>query len=229
VRTILSSRQLGHVFAPVWHAQTGALFGFDATPRFVNGMSWHEAVFAAREMGELGELASLSLLSAVRTGWQLPGRLKVPVGPAQDMDCALPWDRLLRKSREVVIDVDLALDGLEEASTRTLEACRAAGVSIALSARDAQTLRVALTRLRPDIVRMDASRLRGDDGAATLSRVHDAGALLLCDGVGQGSDVTAFAGLGCDLVAGPALGRPAPADAWTPARIGLSWPFGASL
>ncbi len=229
MRTILSSRQLGHVFAPVWHAQSGALFGFYAIPRFVNGMSWHEAVSAAREMGQLGELASLSLLSAVRAGWRLPGRLAVPVGPARDMDCALPWDRLLRQSREVVVDLELSLDGAEGAGTRTLDACREAGVSIAFSAGDAQTLRVALPRLRPDIVRMDAPRLLQGDAAAALSQVHDTGALLLCDGVKQRSDVTALARLGCDLVAGPVVGRPAPADAWTPARIGLSWPFGASL
>ncbi len=223
MRTTLASRRLGHVFAPVWRAQGGALFGFDAIPRLMNGTAWHEAAAIARETGDLAELAELSLLSALRASWELPGSLVVRLDPAEDFSCQLPQDTLLRRSQAIVADVHLSSD--EPAAYRhTLGALRREGVAIAVSGRDLPSLIRVLAEIRPDVVRLGAPQWNQADVEAFAGSVHAAGALLLCDGVTEPGQLDDLQRQGCDLVAGGHVGRPAPADAWTPARIGLSWP-----
>lgn len=230
VRAALANRQLGHVFAPVWQAQSGALFGFEASPRFLDGTTPAEAFAVARETGDLAAFGELSLLSALRVSWNLPGRLLLRVDPTPDFTCALPNGAMLRRSGAIVAELQVSAHLQAGALRHTADALRRQGVSIALSGQDVQALARAFEDLRPDIVKVGPQQWSQgeDDALGLIGMTHDAQALVLCSGIDGPGQIGRLATLGCDLVEGRHIGRPAPADAWTPARIGLSWPPEAS-
>ena len=229
VRAAVQSRRLGHVFAPVWRSASGALFGFRATMRFPDGTRPLAAVAAAREAGDLAALGELSLLSAMRVSWNLRGSLIVDVWPAEDFLCRVPQGTALRKTADVLAELAITPEVSAGAMRQTATVLREQGFALALAGEDAAALCRAAETLRPEVLRLQAPLPQGPDATALLAAGRKLGALVLGDGVDRPGQVAELRHLGCDLVAGPHLGRPAPAGTWTPARISLSWPREASL
>ncbi len=230
VRAALASRQLGHVFAPVWHAESGALYGFEASPRFLDGTSPAEAFAIARETGDVAALGELSLLSALRASWNLPGMLLLRVDPTEDFAFELPSDTVLRPSGAIVAELPISAHVQAAALRHTAAVLRGQGLSLALSGHDSQALSRAFEDVGPDIVKVGPQQWSqgGEDVLGLIGIAHGAKALALCSGIDRPGQIGPLAELGCDLVEGRHVGRPAPVDAWTPARIGLSWPSEAS-
>lgn len=222
------SRQLGHVFGPVWHAASGALFGFRASPRLQGGTTPADAFAVARETGDLSALGELSLLSALRESWNLPGRLIVRIEPTPDFTCTLPADTLLRPRGAIVAELRLSAHVQTDALRHTADVLRRQGCSFALSGQDLPSLGAALADLQPAIVMLDHAQWSEADALHLIDRSHRAQALVLCSGVDQPGQIETLRRSGCALVAGRHVGRPAPAAAWTPARISVSWPPEAS-
>ncbi len=229
VRAAVQSRRLGHVFAPVWRTASGALFGFRAIMRFPDGTGPSAAAAAAREAGDLAALGELSLLSAMRVSWSLAGSLLVDVWPTEDFLCRVPQATALRKTTDVLAELAITAEVSAGALRHTATHLREQGFALALAGEDTAALCDAAETLRPEVLRLQAPLREGPEATALLSAARKLGALVLGDGVDRPGQVAELRLLGCDLVEGPHLGRPAPAGVCTPARVSLSWPREASL
>ena len=198
--------------------------------RFPDGTSPEDALSIARETGDLAALGELSLLSALRVSWSLPGRLLAPLEPAVGFTCSLPRDVALRRMGTVAAMLDLTPAVTQPALLETAGALREAGFSLAVRTLEPELLEDDLRGLQPELWALPESVWAGDEAylERLIGAARDRGALVLAFGVEQPGQLAHLRRLGLDLATGPHLGRSAPATAWTPTRISMSWPREAS-
>ena len=226
MQAAIETRRLGHVFAPVWHARSGALYGFWAEMRFPDGTSPAQAQSAARETGGAAALGELSLLSALRVSWNLPGSLLAPLEPAEDFTLSLPQGFTLRRVGSALAILDLTPAVTETAIRATAGVLREAGFALGVQFHAPQMPGRVLQWLQPELIALTAEIWASDEPSSlalgAMAREHES--LLLACGVRESGQLTQLRRRDLDLATGPYLGRGAPAPVWTPARIGLSWP-----
>lgn len=203
MQAAIDARRLGHVFAPVWHARSGALYGFRAEMRFPDGTSPDEAVSPARERCGLGSLGKLSL----------------------------PHGFSLRRMSTALSLLDLTPEVTRVAIHETSAVLRGSGFALGFLLHAPDLPVDNMQELEPELLAVAEDVWAGDGPgfAGLVDRARGQETLVLATGVRDGSGLSQLRRLGSELVTGPHLGRSAPASAWTPARVGLSWPREASL
>ncbi|MBN1609526.1 MAG: EAL domain-containing protein [Polyangiaceae bacterium] len=212
-------------FQPVVDWRARSLFGYEAFVRSREPtLSSPQLLFGAAE--RLGRVQALGrwirdLVAAAMPGAPPEAMVFVNLHPAELEDDALsdPAAALSAFSSRVVFDITErnSLDGLEDVQER-VATLRELGFRIAMDDLGAGYAGLAsLGRLEPDVVKLDASLVRGVDQSTRKqsllrSIVHvcerQLGMYVVCEGVEQEAERDALVSLGANLLQGYLFGRP---------------------
>ncbi|WP_091122486.1 bifunctional diguanylate cyclase/phosphodiesterase [Nocardioides terrae] len=207
------------VYQPIKDLRTGAVVGAEALSRF-EGQNPRAVFDRAERDGTAAALEAAAIAKAI-SGWSGEGFLSVNVGlsslASPAVQAALPDDLsslVLEITEGEVLDF-----GAEIA--QALDGARARGARIAIDdfgAGFSNMHRVA--RMRPDLVKIDMSLIRGIDADETLQAVvsgcllyqNMTGTRVVAEGIETEEELRCLIDLGVVLGQGYLLGRPAPAD-----------------
>jgi len=207
------------VYQPIKDLRTGAVVGAEALSRFEG----HDprAVFDRAERDGTAPALEAAAISAAIAGWTGEGFLSVNVGLASlatpEVQAALPDDL---GSLVLEITEGEILDFAPEIAD-ALDDLRARGARIAIDdfgAGFSNMHRVA--RMRPEIVKIDMSLVRGIHSDELLQAVVSGcllyedmtGTTILAEGIETDEELRCLIDLGVRLGQGYLLGRPAPLD-----------------
>ena len=223
VRRVLDAPELlTPVFQPVVDLATGRVAGYEGLSRFPaeDGRRPDEWFDLARRCGLGPQLQALALKRML----EIPGRPNgtwlslnldagaLATGPVQG---ALPDDL-----RDIVIEVtEQELPPDDDALQRTLAALRGRGARIALDDAGAGYAGLQhVVRIRPEIIKLDRSLVRGvDEDAERLALIESfaafssrTGAALCAEGIETDEELRVLVDARVDLGQGYRLGRPGP-------------------
>ncbi len=203
----------------------GALYGYEALVRsdeatMANPLALLDAADRLKRVHDLGR----RIRRAVRDTLSMRGdeaRTFVNLHPLDLLDDALyaTDDPLAPHASAVIFEITerAALDELPDAEAR-IRALRDLGYEVAVDDLGAGYAGLAtLARVSPDIVKLDMSLIRGLDTDAVKQKLvrmvaalsHDLGARVVAEGIETMGERAAAAELGCDLLQGYLIGRPA--------------------
>ncbi|MBY6686681.1 GGDEF domain-containing protein [Rhodococcus sp. BP-149] len=227
IAALIASGGPSIVFQPVCTTDTGAVVGYEALSRFPDGYGSPQTWFTdASTVGLRVDLELSAIHAAITASSVLPSGAFVAVNTSADtiLSSDLAADLIGRgdRGRRWIVEVTEHdriddYDGMGVA----VEMLRSAGVLISVD--DVGTgysgLR-QLVELRPGVVKLDASIVRGIDTdpmrrAAAVSIVtfsREIGAVCIFEGVETAEELATAREVGADLVQGYLLGRPAPAS-----------------
>lgn len=217
------------VFQPVCAAADEAVVGYEALSRFPAGHGSPQAWFAdARAAGVRRTLEVAAIERAVEASAALPASKFLSVNASAETIVSADLSALLRGAaarRTVLVEVtehDLIDD--YTALGDALATLRTAGIAISVDDVGAgySGLR-QLVEIEPDVVKLDASIVRGIDtdrmrraaatSVATFAR--EIGAACIYEGVETVGELATARALGAEMVQGYLLGRPGPAPRTT--------------
>lgn len=213
------------VFQPVCTAGTGDVVGYEALSRFPDGHGSPQTWFIdANTVGLRVELEVCAIDAAITASAPLPDGAFVAVNASADTILSTDLagslvDHMVR--RQWVVEVT-ERDRIEDYDGMgvAVDMLRRAGVLISVDdvGSGYSGLR-QLVELRPDVVKLDASIVRGIDSdpmrraaaisVSTFSR--EIGAICIFEGVETPEELATAREVGADMVQGYLLGRPLPA------------------
>lgn len=216
-----TGRQL--VLQPIVDLRSGAAVAVEALTRFADASRDPAQWFAAAAAVSLGcELEVVAADTALRLPTDTAPIVSVKLSPDAIVNGALD-DLLVRRApRGVIVEVTehaavSSYDRLEQA----LALPRARGLRLAVDDVGAGYASLShVLRMRPDILKVDISLVRGIDAdpvrqalVAAIDRFSaQLGATLVAEGVETASELAQLLDLGVGLGQGYLLGRPAPPD-----------------
>ncbi len=224
-RFAASLRALWIAYQPIIGARSGALFGVEALLRSDEpSMSTPPMVLdAAQQLGRLVELGRRTRkLAATALASDRPGTfLFVNLHPCELMDDdLLSSDTALgRVASRVVLEIT-ERDALESTPTLRDRLTRLREMGFRLAIDDLGAGYSGLTTfadVMPEVVKIDISLVRNIDRSDIRKRTvrhlcalaHDCGGLVVGEGVETQSEHDCLRELGCDLIQGYLIGRPA--------------------
>jgi len=213
------------VFQPILDAKTGALFAVEALLRSDEpSMPGPQHVLdAAIQLGQLPRLGRrVRSLSGAALASRTDGvNLFVNLHPEDlaDIDLIAEEAPLTRIAPRVVLEITerASLVSSPELVTR-LAKLRSLGFRIAIDDIGAgYSGLTSFTELMPEVVKIDMSLIRGVDASTLKQRTvsalcnlcHDVGAVVVAEGIETSDERDCLVALGCDLLQGYLLGRPA--------------------
>lgn len=213
------------VFQPIVDLATARTVGFEALTRFAASETPNQIFADAARVGLGAELETATLAAAIRDAARLPvgAWLSLNVSPALLAEHDILSGLLAHRTRPIVLEITEHETIYDYAILHA--AVRKLGPDVRLAVDDAGA-GVAnfghLVELRPDMVKIDASLIRGVNAdvsrqALIAGLVHFAvvaGVRLLAEGVETAAEQETVQRLGVTLGQGFRLGRPAPVDAW---------------
>ncbi|MGB6181473.1 MAG: bifunctional diguanylate cyclase/phosphodiesterase [Rhodococcus sp. (in: high G+C Gram-positive bacteria)] len=214
------------VFQPVCSTATGAVVGYEALSRFPAGHGSPQTWFAdASTVGLRVELEVIAIEAAIEASAALPADAFGAVNASADTILSSDLARTLvgrSGGRRWIVEVTEHeriedYDGMSVA----VEMLRSAGVLISVDdvGSGYSGLR-QLVELRPGVVKLDASIVRGIDKdpmrrAAAMSITtfcREIGAVSIFEGIETEAELACARQVGADMVQGFLLGRPGPAQ-----------------
>ena len=212
-------------FQPIVHAQDGALFGVEALMR-TSELSLPSPPAVLDAAVQLGRLPLVGRKVRALAGAAIAGRtdklaLFVNLHPADlhDVDLIDASSTLSHVAPRVILEVTerASLDNTPLLADRIAQ-MRRLGFRLALDDIGAgYSGLTSFTELTPEVVKIDMSLVRDVHKSALKQRTigalcrlcHEVGTLVVGEGVETLEERDALAGLGCDLLQGYFIGRPA--------------------
>lgn len=229
VRAVIADRAVTSVFQPIVELDSGRVVAYEALARGPEG-PWcapDELFAAARAEGCLSELdqacRAAALRGAVTHGLLAPSTVFVNVEPEVLDDTAVA--ALFDTGEPVPAELQVVLEITERALAarpaellRTIARVREFGWAIALDDVGADSLSLAfMPLLRPDVVKLDLRLVQERPGPAIAEIMNavnayaeSTGALVLAEGIENGTHLTMARALGATLGQGWLFGRPGP-------------------
>jgi EAL domain-containing protein (putative c-di-GMP-specific phosphodiesterase class I) len=217
-------RSLRLVYQPIVGSTNGAIYGYEALVRTSEARLPHPGVLfdAAERLDRVHELGR-----AVRNkAAEFLGLGGIPVAfvnvhPQELADDALllPDAPLSRHARSVVLEITerQSIEGVPDLHER-IKALRALGYRLAIDDLGAGYAGLtSFTALEPDVVKLDMALIRGCDHEPMKQQLirsmtalcGELGARVVAEGIETEAERDTVVGLGCDLLQGFLLGRPA--------------------
>jgi len=226
LETALTRAQAGMwlAYQPVIWAQTGKLFGHEALLRTTDPELASATAFldVAERLDRIPELGRLIRQRIAQNLAALPEAVLVNVHPLELMDPELGEDpdALSPFADRVVLEVTerASLEGLGDLRERGRQ-LRARRFRLAVDDLGAGYAALSsFASLQPDLVKIDMSLVHGLDQHPTKRKLvtsvvelcRDLGILVVAEGVETGAERDVLLRVGCDLLQGYLLGRPAP-------------------
>jgi EAL domain-containing protein (putative c-di-GMP-specific phosphodiesterase class I) len=224
IESVLKGRDLTMVFQPAFHTCAGEIAFYEALARIYTRpyQSPDQWFRMATEIGLAVELELLALNEAIHALSRLPRGSDVSFNASPDLilsrhfdECmqAAPLDRLIVEITEHEMVSHYAL------LNATLTPLRQRGLRVAVDDMGAgySSLRHIL-HIKPDIIKLDISLVRGIDGdavrralaSALVCFARETGSKLVAEGVETDRELETLRALGADMVQGFFLGRPQP-------------------
>lgn len=222
---VIRDRAFRLVFQPIVDLTTGDTVGFEALTRFADGIRPDLVFSEARHAGFETELEVVTLEAALTAADGLPAGpwLSLNVSPGLVLEPGVLGRILASRSRPVVLEIT------EHQQIDDYEALRSALVTLGPDVRvavDDAGAGVAnfrhLVELRPDLVKMDMSLVRGVNadptrqalvvGLCHFARVSNR--VVIAEGIETGAERRTLQTLGVSLGQGYLFGRPAEAATW---------------
>lgn len=218
---------LGLAFQPIV-GRGGRLFGYEALMRPEEPSLPHPGAVlgAAEQLGRLHDLGRVirAKAAAVMAGAPERGVLFVNLHPRDLLDAELfaPDAPLAAMSDRVVVEITerAGLSGIDDIRGR-LRDLRARGYRVAIDdLGNGHSGLTNFTLLEPDIVKLDMTLVRDIDESRIKQRIirsmsalcRDLGIMVVAEGIERAAERDVLVDLGCDLLQGYLLGRPAPPD-----------------
>lgn len=226
IEAIIAARAFRPVFQPVHNLVTSEMVGFEALTRFDDGCRPDLVFAAAQDCGLASELEAVTLEAAIEASRGLPSRvwLSLNVSPSMLRDVERLKPLLKHAGRPIVLEITEheAIGAYEplQAALAQLEP----GIRLAVDDVGAGVANFNhLVQLRPALVKIDASLVRGVDqdlsrAALVVGLVHfaaAAGSQVIAEGIETDAEKATVASLGVTLGQGYLLGRPAAVEAWS--------------
>jgi EAL domain-containing protein (putative c-di-GMP-specific phosphodiesterase class I)/CheY-like chemotaxis protein len=225
LETALTRAQAGMwmAYQPVIWAQTGKLFGHEALLRTTDPELASATAFldVAERLDRIPELGRLIRQRIAQNLAALPEAVLVNVHPLELMDPELGEgpDALSPFADRVVLEVTerASLEGLGDLRERSRQ-LRARRFRLAVDDLGAGYAALAsFASLQPDLVKIDISLVHGLDQHPTKRKLvtsvvelcRDLGILVVAEGVETNAERDVLLQVGCDLLQGHLLGRPA--------------------
>jgi EAL domain-containing protein (putative c-di-GMP-specific phosphodiesterase class I)/CheY-like chemotaxis protein len=227
-------RSLRLVYQPIVRARDGAVYGYEALARTSEARLPHPGVLfdVAERLDRVHELGrairgkAAELLAAGRIPVAF---VNVHPGELSDDALLLPDAPLSRHARSVVLEITerQSIEGVHDLHRR-IKALRELGYRMAID--DLGAGYASLTSfavLEPDVVKLDMAMVRGCDHQpvkqqlirSMTSLCKELGALVVAEGIETEAERDTVVSLGCDLLQGFLLGRPAEAADIIPAPV----------
>jgi len=217
-------RSLRLVYQPIVSAADGAVYGYEALVRTSEAGWRHPGVpfDVAERLDRVHDLGRVVRLNAA----ELLDRSGIPVAfvnvhPLELSDDALllPDAPLSRHARSVVLEITerQSIEGVPDLHAR-IKALRALGYRLAIDDLGAGYAGLTtLVILEPDVVKLDMALVRGCDHEPVKHQLirsmttlcKELGALVVAEGIETPAERDTVVSLGCDLLQGSLLGRPA--------------------
>jgi EAL domain-containing protein (putative c-di-GMP-specific phosphodiesterase class I) len=227
-------RSLRLVYQPVSPAKGGAVYGYEALVRTSEARLPHPGVLfdVAERLDRVHDLGRLIRGSAA----EFLERSGIPVAfinvhPRELSDDALllPEAPLSRHARSVVLEITerQSIEGVSNLPGR-IKALRALGYRLAIDDLGAGYAGLStFALLEPDVVKLDMALVRGCDHEPVKQQLirsmttlcKELGALVVAEGIETPAERDTVVSLGCDLLQGYLLGRPAEAAAVIAAQV----------
>ena len=219
-------RSLRLVYQPIVWATNGTVYGYEALVRTSEVRLPHPGVLfdvaeRLNRVHELGRAVRSKAAEFLRLGGIPVAFVNVHAGELTDDALLLPDAPLSRLARSVVLEITerQSIEGVPDLRER-IKALRALGYRLAIDDLGAGYAGLTtFTTLEPNVVKLDMALIRGCDhepmkqqlirSMATLCR--ELGALVVAEGIETEAERDTVVGLGCDLLQGFLLGRPAEA------------------
>jgi EAL domain-containing protein (putative c-di-GMP-specific phosphodiesterase class I) len=212
------------VFQPLVSAQTQTCYGYEALVRCREPSMPHPGVFlnAAERLGRLHDLGRIIRAASARTFADAPAELQIFVNlhpdDLRDPDLYAAGAPLSAMASRVVLELTerAGLEDIKDLDAR-IEALRAMGYRIALDDLGAGYAALAsLARLRPEVVKIDMSLVRGIDTDPVRLRLvgllvaacKALDAQVVAEGIETAEERDVVVAAGCDLLQGYLHGRP---------------------
>ncbi|GAA1582047.1 sensor domain-containing phosphodiesterase [Actinoplanes couchii] len=223
VQGVLDAQSVRMVFQPIMRIKDGAMLGYEALARFdPNDFAGPDKAFAAASRCGLG--VPLELLALRQALWRLPdlppdGWLAVNLSAEALLDPHVRDILLLHAEHRLVIEVtEHTQVGDYEQLGEALARLRQAGVRLSVDDAGAGYASLQhILRLRPDLIKLDMSLVRGvdtDPVKAALARslagfAAQIGAELVAEGIETESELACLIDIGVTYGQGYHLGKPA--------------------
>ena len=217
-------RSLRLVYQPIFRAEGGAVYGYEALVRTSEARLPHPGVlFDAAErlnrVHELGRLIRGKAAEFLDRGAVPIAFVNVHPGELSDDALLLPDAPLSRHARCVVLEITerQSIESVPRLNER-IRALRKLGYRLAID--DLGAGYAGLTTfavLEPDVVKLDMALVRGCDHELVKQQLmrsmttlcKELGALVVAEGIETPAERDTVVSLGCDLLQGFLLGRPA--------------------
>jgi EAL domain-containing protein (putative c-di-GMP-specific phosphodiesterase class I)/DNA-binding NarL/FixJ family response regulator len=219
---VIAERAFRAVFQPIFEIRGSRLVGHEALTRFDDGVAPHQRFANANSVGLGLELEFATMAVAIEAARSLPSDtwLSLNCSPAAAL-AGEPLARLLRRARQPIV-----LELTEHTAVHDYPALRQAiaalGPAVQVAIDDAGAGYASMqhvVEVRPDLVKLDISLVRGIDGdrarqalvAGMRYFAEETDCLLLGEGVETSAELKTLERLGVVLGQGYLLGRPEPA------------------
>jgi EAL domain-containing protein (putative c-di-GMP-specific phosphodiesterase class I) len=215
------------VFQPIVDLHTGKTVGFEALTRFASGDAPDRVFSDAADVGLGPELEAATLAAALRDAVGLPAGawLSLNVSPTFLAQSTRLSELLAVRTRPIVLEIT-EHEMIDDYAPLHLAMSRLGGdVGLAVDDAGAGIANFRhLVELRPNLVKIDASLIRGANAdvsrqALIVGLVHFAevsGAQVLAEGLETDAEQATVQRLGVTLGQGFLLGRPGLIDEWLP-------------
>jgi EAL domain-containing protein (putative c-di-GMP-specific phosphodiesterase class I)/ActR/RegA family two-component response regulator len=208
-------------YQPLVWASGGGVFGQEALLRTDAADVGSASAFLniAERLGRMSDLGRVVRDTVARDIDGLQGAVLVNLHPSEMMEIGLTSDALFGRAERVIIEITErasleSVYGLRD----TIRRLRERGFRIAID--DLGSGYAALSSfasLEPDMVKLDMSLIRGIESHPTKRKLaasmcalcRDLGILVVAEGIETEAERDVLVGLGCDLLQGFLLGRPA--------------------
>ncbi|MCW2524932.1 MAG: Phytochrome-like protein cph2 [Frankiales bacterium] len=237
IDAVIDDRAIRTVFQPIVHLATASVTGFEALSRGPAGSpleSPADLIHAAQDAGRLGELDWLcrthAMQAAAAAGLHPSVSWFINVEPAGlSIDCPrhlLPTLTQARTELRVVLEVvERDVEGYVTDLLRATDQARRDSWGVALDDVGAEEASLALLPfLRPDVVKLDMSLLRGAPSkaaaaitAAVRAYTERTGAVILAEGIETEEQENLARVFGATYGQGYRYGRPGPLPSSVPA------------
>jgi len=219
-------RSIRLVFQPIVRAADGVVYGYEALVRTSEARLPHPGVlFDVAErldrVHELGRLVRSKAADFLDRGDRPVAFVNVHSRELTDDALLLPEAPLSRHARSVFLEITerQAIEGVTDLHTR-IKALRELGYRLAIDDLGAGYAGLnTFAALAPDVVKLDMALVRGCDHEPVKQQLirsmaalcKELGAMVVAEGIETAAERDAVVSLGCDLLQGFLLGRPAEA------------------